>query len=438
MVADRVRQGGSSELERLLGEQARLLPLYEPKLADVTGPLIRIRPDEITAEQAQQRLFASVRQTLEVLTRDRPAILAIDDLQWADELTLGFVNYLVERGDLTGLPVLLIGTCRSEDTPPAMSALEHEPSVMVHTIGRLDEHAVRSMVGDMLALEEPPGPLLDFLVQHSEGNPFFVGEYLQAALAEGIIARDRAGRWQVSVLDDPLGKAFASLALPPGMRELIRRRLDGLSHGAHRVIMAAAVIGRRVDTRILAAVSGMKHEAFVTALREATNGQFLEELDSEHVYFSHSKIREVAYGRLPAQTRAAVHRAVAQVVERRAPDSGVPDELQAALGYHWEASGDADRASSCYLAAARSNAERFAEREAERLYRATLRLMSEASPATAQVQLELVERVLLPMKRHAEAASEARAALTHMEGRDEATAVFRAKRLLALAEHELA
>jgi len=426
MVADQCRRGENKELEDLLKEQAQLLALYEPSLVDVTGPLMLA--GTVSPQQARHRLYASVEQTLTVLTRKRPALLAIDDLQWADELTLGFVRYLVQTGHGKRLPVLLIATWRSEEAPQSLREIDASG---IHTmqIERLSEREVRSMVADMLALSDPPASLVSFLARQSEGNPFFVGEYLQAALDERILRRDQHGRWRAPELTNPKAEPLAALSLPRGMKELIGRRLDDLSHHGRRLLTAAAVVGRVSHVSLLEAVTALQPDEFLDAIQEVIRRQFMEHWDAERIAFKHAKIREVAYARLSQEYRVALHRSVAETLEER------PDKRHAALGRHWEQAGDIKRAVRCYLTAARATAERYAGEEAERLYRTTLKMLGKTAEA-ATVRLELVQRVLLAMGETDEALTEAKAALAEAEAGDAQPTVARALHLLAVAHEE--
>ncbi|MFT7626077.1 MAG: serine/threonine protein kinase/tetratricopeptide (TPR) repeat protein, partial [Myxococcota bacterium] len=428
-VADQARGGHDPELERLLAEQAQLLALYEPALMSVTGPL-RLPPN-MSPGAARHRLFASVEQTLAQVTSKRPAVLAIDDLQWADELTRGFVRYLITTRHGDRLPVLLIGTWRSEEAPGDLADVGSS-DVQIANIGRLPERAVRSMVADMLALDNPPESLVQFLTEQSEGNPFFVGEYLHAALDERILQRDRSGHWQVPELTHPRIKMLAGLSLPSGMANLIGRRLDDLMPRARRLLKTAAVVGRVIRLDLLEAVAPLERDEFLGAMQELLRRQFMEERDQDRVAFAHSKLREVAYQRIPAEHRATLHRAVADEIERKVLTE--PDhDLHAELGRHWECAGEPERATLSYLVAARATADQFAGEEAERLFRSALRLLPQDSVDAARVRLETAERVLLAAGATEEAIDEGALALSISEKARDTALIARSLRLLALS-----
>src|SRR5262249_46816254 len=128
-------------------------------------------------------------------------LLVLDDLQWADDLSLEFLESFLYAGAI--LPWLIVGIYRGEEvraSSPALSRLLGSPGVERRALFRLEEAAVEAVVGEMLALSPPPKPLSAALARHSEGNPLFVAEYLRAAVEEGLLGRDDQGRWQLQDL----------------------------------------------------------------------------------------------------------------------------------------------------------------------------------------------------------------------------------------------
>src|SRR5262249_19250823 len=153
------------------------------------------------------------------------------DLQWADELTLGWVRSLLAREAVEPPPFLLVGALRTDELDQGragLQALLDAPGLSKLTLGRLDESALASIVADMLALKPPPMEVVRLVARRSEGNPFFAAETLRAAVGEGLLGRDEAGRWRLAA---PLAAAAEdqALALPPALRDLAERRLEGLS-----------------------------------------------------------------------------------------------------------------------------------------------------------------------------------------------------------------
>jgi predicted ATPase len=123
-------------------------------------------------------------------------LLLLDDLQWADDLTLGWLRFVLRGRLLENVRMLIVAAFRSEEVGDALGPLLQAPELRQLELSRLDESAVGSMVGDMLAVVPPPAVFVHYLSKHSEGNPFFVAEYLRAAVEDGLLYRmlSEAGR----------------------------------------------------------------------------------------------------------------------------------------------------------------------------------------------------------------------------------------------------
>jgi eukaryotic-like serine/threonine-protein kinase len=410
-VADRCRTGGASETERLLGRRGPLLAQYEPALARLPGQEPIPEPPPLPVEEARLRLYSYLNETLAALTHAAPALLLLDDLQWSDELTLGWLELLLRGGPPERMPLLVVGTYRTEEVGSGQASplerLLEAPGAHRLLLQRLEPAAVGSMVSDMLALSGPPEPFVRYLATQSEGNPFFVGEYLRAAVAEKVLDRDEQGRWRVAGAGTgPALPGQYELPLPGTVRELVGRRLDGLAPEAARLAEAAAVLGREVDASLLARVLGAPEEALLEALRELLARQVLEEAEAGRLRFLHDKIRELAHERIEPARRQELHRAAAEAFESLESR----EEHLAALGQHWEGAGVPDKARVWFLAAVRQAVSRYAHAEAERHYRAWLRLAGAPGHDEILLRLELVEQVLETLGRFPEALAEVRLA----------------------------
>ncbi|MFN7973865.1 MAG: protein kinase [Acidobacteriota bacterium] len=184
IVADRCRERGASEVERLLGpagQRATVLAACAPALAGLGEG----KAEDLPPDAARVRLLTYLAQTLRELCDREPLLLVIDDLQWADELTLDALAFLVRSKSLDDMPLAILALHRSDDRVERIAALRGLPGVRAFDLGRLDARAVGKQARDMLAMDAVPEGLAEFLARQSEGNPFFVAEYLRTAVAEG-------------------------------------------------------------------------------------------------------------------------------------------------------------------------------------------------------------------------------------------------------------
>jgi len=308
----------------------------------------------------------------------------------------------LQHHHLRDMPVLMLGTWRTDERTRELGDLLATTDALQLKLQPLDAGGVTGMVADMLAMEEPPPQLAHFLSEHSGGNPFFVAEFLRAALSDGFLHRDPERGWQFGP-PDPAGAAHPDhLDLPRSARDLVARRLDRLPWNARRIVETAAVLGREVPLDLLGPVAGLNEGALLGGVATLLRLHILEESTSETLRFVHEPVREIAYERLDPRVRAAYHRAAASVLEA---DSETWLQRLPELGFHWEQAGEPARARAVYLAAARSAAARHGMPEAERLYRASLRLAERPADRVA-ASLELGSEILWVQGRTDEARQE--------------------------------
>jgi eukaryotic-like serine/threonine-protein kinase len=410
-LADLCRERGAETTQRLLGVRARALVPYEPGLAELCGQDAAPEPEDLPAAAARARLFAVLETTLQSLAEEKPLLLILDDLQWADDLTLGFLEDLLVRSVLGRLPAMIIGTYRSDEVRPELRRLLQQlPGGALLALGRIDAEAIGTIVGDMLALPSPPKVFAGFLAAHADGNPFFVAEYMRAALGAGLLYRDAQGRWHVADGGTGAGAeaVYAALPLPRSIRELVARRLDALAPDVRALAQVAAVLGRQTDSETLALAAGIEGPCFAEGVQELFRGQVLEESEDGGLRFVHDQIQEATYGRLEVELRRRLHRCAAEVIERlRAAD----DTAAAELARHWERAEEGARARGYYLKAAQRARGQHALTEAEELYRKYLELADAACEETVAARNELGAGVLATRGRTRDALDELQRAL---------------------------
>lgn len=357
-IADICQESGRDGTNILLGERGKVLALYEPTLRGLPGQDSYPEPVELPREAGRLRLFSYLAETFLALVTESNAqalLLVLDDLHWADDLTLRFIEFLVNGEWLDQKPILVLGTYRTEEVHESLRKTLAIAATHIQ-INRLNERAIGAMIGDMLALETLPQIFTHFLTRQSEGNPFFVAEYLRTAVTEGVLYRDSAGQWQVA--EDGEAEAaelvYETLPLPTSIQELVGRRLNNLSKAALRLLEAAAVIGREVPSELALKMSRLATTDFFEATAEALRRQILEETGLGLLRFIHDKIREVAYTKLSIKQRKDLHLRAARVLEHGA----MPDSY-AAIARHYEAAGKKEKATKYFDMAGKFYAERL-------------------------------------------------------------------------------
>ncbi|MCA9619533.1 MAG: protein kinase [Myxococcales bacterium] len=319
-LADRLVSQGPRGLEGLGDDRWAVLAGHEPRLQIPGLPPV----PRLASPATRQRLVEALRAALRCLAEPGPVVVVLDDLQWADELSLAAIEQL-DGAFFAAEPVTLLATFRSEEAGPELWALATRADATSIALGALPPEAVVEMIRDMLALDAPPPALLELVDREAEGNPFFVAEYLLLALAEGVLGRGEDGVWRLAA-----GSVEAVTTLPPprGLAEVVARRLARLTPEGRGLAELCAVLGREIDGRLLAALAD--GEEAPHALEELRRRQIVEEAGQGRLRFVHDQLREGVYRGLPTARRVALHRRVAASLEATGGDAAV-------LAHHFDA-----------------------------------------------------------------------------------------------------
>lgn len=330
LLRSRLATGSHDELERLLSSPSgHYLSDLLPELADHLSDRAPSAPAD--PEQRKRRLYAMLDEAFLGIARDRPVLLAVEDLHWADATSLDYLLHLARR--ILGRPVMLVVTYRSDDLHPALrhflAGLDRERLASEIALAPLDRAEVADMLRAIFGLARPPrADLLAALYALTEGNPFFIEEVLHILVAEGdIFYAD--GRWDRKPLDE--------IQIPRSVHDTVQRRALGLSADAGRVLNLAAVLGRRWDFALLQTVGGYDEARLLTLLKELIAAQLIVEESDERYRFRHALTRRAVYAELLVRERRVLHRGAAETLERLAGDA--PEAVLPELAYHYFAAG---------------------------------------------------------------------------------------------------
>jgi DNA-binding NarL/FixJ family response regulator len=286
---------GTAALREAAGEWTPHLAAVLPELGPDAPEAVRSDPAAVAEAWAQAVRSLALRS---------PVLIAIDDLQWADAASLALVRYLRRR--LRGTALLLACATRFDrgggDAADGAAALAAELGrARLATrllLGRLDPaSSVRLAEG---LLDAPAGPrLAATVVREGEGDPFIVEELVRGLVDDERL--ERAADGSIELVDD------APAGLPPGVRDALEARLAGLDAEVRRTLAHAAVVGRHVPVRSVAATADRTVEAVEAALAAAARRGFVHPVGPDAYEFAHDKIREALYASLAAGERRRAH-----------------------------------------------------------------------------------------------------------------------------------
>jgi class 3 adenylate cyclase len=295
-------------------EVAQLIPEIAEKLDIEPAPLGE-------SEEARFRLFDSVTSLLLAAARDRPLVIVLDDLHWADEPSLLLLRFAAKEVGSSGL--LILGTYRDVELGrhhPLARVLGDisgsEASARIPLRG-LTVAAVERYIEMTSGGPAPPG-LARAVQEQTDGNPFFVGEIVRLLASEGKLTA---------------GGTAAELQIPQGVREVVGRRLDRLSERTNEALRIAAAIGRDFEAEVVYRVAEMPEEALEIAAKEAIAERLVNDLGDRRFSFSHALVRETLYEELSPAKRSALHERIGLAIEEICGDD--TDERLGELAHHF-------------------------------------------------------------------------------------------------------
>ncbi len=316
-AADAIREALgplAAEMIKLLPDLAWILPDAQPTPA-------------LDAEAEKRRLFEALAQWLLRLAQTQPLLLILEDLHWADETSLDFLQVFLRR--ITQCSILVLITYRREDVRISLTRwlaqldrerLAHE--IVIKPLARAD---VEAMLQAIFHLDQPVRPeFLDPIVELTEGNPFFVEEVLKSLVAAGEIFPTEA-RWERKLMPD--------LHIPRSVHEAVQRRVVQLSETAQQIVLWAAVAGRRFDFDLLQVLTGQAEDTLLRVMKELMAAQLVNEETAGRFVFRHALTREAIYTQALALERKRLHRLIGETLERLRADA--LDAYVGDLAYHF-------------------------------------------------------------------------------------------------------
>jgi class 3 adenylate cyclase/tetratricopeptide (TPR) repeat protein len=336
-------------------------------------PLVGLGGPPQDAADRRREAFGAWRRFLEALAEQRPLVLVFEDIHWADEGLLDFVDHLVDWA--SDVPILVLCTARPE-------LLERRPgwgggkrSALTVSLSPLTDEEIEELIGALLAERTVEDGRTATLLARAGGNPLYAEEYVR------MLAEPGAG---------------SGLPLPETVQGIIAARLDTLAPEEKVLVQDAAVVGKIFWVGALEAVSDRPRAAVEEGLQRLERKEFVRRERRSSVagesafVFRHVLVRDVAYAQIPRSRRAQTHRLAAEWLEGLAGDRA--EDLADMIAHHYLSAlqfaraagrdvGDlAERARHALLEAGDRALALFAYPAASRFYREALASWPEDDP----------------------------------------------------------
>ncbi len=291
-------------------DRRALEALVDPAAAT---PHVEAGPARADLDGVRLRLYLGASRALLDGAGRQLTVLAVEDLHWADEPTMGMLGHLVaavaQAGSFSGARVLIAVTFRpgrgTDATLRALARFRRETSVRELRLGGLDEVEANELLAGMTGARPSRGLLLA-VMEATEGNPLMVRSLVTRLMAGGDLV-DRGGELVTTAQTELVG-------LPADLDDELGTRVDGVTTECRRLLTLAAFLGDDERLADLRAVSGLEEPAFTGLLDEAETAGLVVD-DGERFRFDHPQIRQILYHAPRGRERQRLHLGLADRLE---------------------------------------------------------------------------------------------------------------------------
>ena len=280
-----------------LGEDAAVLAAIAPEIAArLPGVVATADPDEFTLHEALRRFFHR-------LGEQRPILVVLDDLHWADTESLAALQHISR--DLERVPMMIVGTYRDTETSrghplaQALATFNREPNFARIAVRGLDREGVSEFI-ERSASFEPSREQLDLFMRQTDGNPFFLSETVAAMLEAGT-----------------LDERTYTLTTPDGVREALSRRVNELPEDAVELLKLAAIVGYDFDFATLSIISDYEDDRQVELIETALAERVISEDSRAGRYqFVYQPMQELLLDEMSSTRRIRLHGTIAEQLDQ--------------------------------------------------------------------------------------------------------------------------
>lgn len=307
----------------------------------------------------QEQLWDSLLVLLRIISAEKPVILFLDDLQWADEDTLRFFGFIARSS--TDLPLVQLATVRVFESPTIQRADSQSVTDLtkqLHGDGfadwieveRLTVRDTIALASELLGSSSVDTELAETIARRTDGNPLFICELVE------LLRNDKTGA---------AGRGDGDAQVPGRVRDIISQRIVKLDPPDRELLEFAACETDFFDSEIILECLGGERIPLLRTLQRLEAVNHLLKHDGPKYRFDHPLIREVIYDALLPELQVEYHRLIAKSVAARHAGSA---EHASRIAHHLIASGQPGESVPYLLRAAERSRELFANSEAFRLF----------------------------------------------------------------------
>jgi class 3 adenylate cyclase/tetratricopeptide (TPR) repeat protein len=394
-ITEKIKRG----LKILGADEASTLP-YLLELFSVKDSGMDKIP--MSPEEKKDRIVEAVKGITVEGSEIRPLIIATEDLHWVDKSSEDYLKSLLDS--ISGARLFLIFTYRP-DFVHTWGGRSYHSQV---NLNRLSNRESLLMVTHLLGTENIDEGLEEFVLEKTEGVPFFIEEFIKS-LTDLNIVEKKDSKYR-------LAKDIKEVTIPSTIQDVLMARVDALPDGAKEVLQTGSVIEREFSHEIIKRLMALPEQELLSHLSVLKESELLYErgIFPQSTYiFKHALTREVVYDGLLHKRRRETHAAIGRTIEDLYPDR--LEEFYATLSYHSFRGEDWQRAYSYNLEAGLRAHSFSAYEEAQSYFEAALKALKELPHTKDRIEQDIdlrfkMRTALFPLGRHDEWAEHVRAA----------------------------
>jgi len=314
---------------KILGlDEALTLPYFLELLSVKDSGLERIA---LSPEAKKDRIMEALKQIVLKGSEIRPLILAYEDLHWVDKSSEELLKYVLES--IPGMRVLMIFTYRPEFVHTWGGKSFHSQV----TLNRLSNRESLAMATHLLGAEQIESALEEFILEKTEGIPFFIEEFIKSLRDLRIIER-KGNTYRIA-------KDIQTVTIPATIQEVIMARVDSLPERAKALLQTGSVVGREFSHDLISRVVVLPEQELLSHLSALKGSEVLYErgIYPQSTYiFKHALTQEVAYNSLLFKRRKEIHEEIGEAIGALYPDR--LEEHCELLAYHYARSANTEKA----------------------------------------------------------------------------------------------
>ena len=327
----------------------------------------------LTPQQIKNRTTSTLVDMLLAFSIQGPTLCVFEDVHWLDPSTLELLELIISRIDHAR--VLLIVSCRPEFRPTWIT----RANTTIHSLTRLSQTEVKTMIRDLLRGGSMPQPLLDQIIEKADGVPLFIEELTSSTLRTPLRTR---GNFEHTAQPE-------LLRVPETLSDALMERLDRVAP-SRKLAQIAAVIGREFSHDLLSAASQIDEDDMQSALSLLEQADIIYRVGISpfvRFAFKHVLLRDAIYNSLLRSKRQQIHADIAAILERDFPE--LAENQPEVLAFHYQEAGNHQLAIRCWFKSGQRALAHSANVEAIANLRKTLRLLNALPETPERIKQEI-------------------------------------------------